>query len=41
VTARTKVHLVLGAFVCLNLAVWGAKQILAGAFDPILKALGQ
>lgn len=37
---HTKVRLVIAAFVCLNLAVWGAKQLIAGLYDPILKALG-
>jgi len=39
-TAATKVKFLIAAFACLNLAVWGAKQMLAGALDPILKALG-
>lgn len=39
-TVRVKLALILGAFVSANLAIWGAKQILAGLFDPILRALG-
>jgi len=39
-TAHTKVKLLIAAFVCANAAVWGAKQILAGLYDPILRAVG-
>jgi hypothetical protein len=35
-----KLALLMGALVCANLAVYGAKQMLAGLYDPILKALG-
>lgn len=35
-----KLTLLMGALICANLAVWGAKQMFAGALDPILKALG-
>lgn len=35
-----KLGLLMGALVCANLAVWGAKQILSGLFDPIIRALG-
>jgi hypothetical protein len=40
VTVRMKLTLLLGALVSLNVAIWEAKQMLAGALDPILKALG-
>jgi hypothetical protein len=39
-TLRVKLTLLLGALVCANATVWGAKTFLAGALDPILKALG-
>lgn len=39
-TVRMKLTLVLGALVSLNIAVWGAKQVLAGIYDPILRAVG-
>jgi hypothetical protein len=39
VTARAKVNLLLAGLVCLNLAAWGARQLLVGAFDPVLRAL--
>lgn len=39
-TVRMKLTLLMGALVCANLAVWGAKTILAGLYDPILRALG-
>ena len=39
-TVRVKLTLLLGALVSLNVAVWGAKQVLTGGLDPILKALG-
>ena len=40
-SVRLKLSLLMGAVVCANLAVWGAKQLLAGAIDPILRAVGQ
>jgi hypothetical protein len=40
-TVRLKLALILGALVSANLAVYGAKTLLSGALDPILKALGQ
>jgi len=40
VTARMKVQLLLVGLVSLNLAVWGLKHILAGAFDPVIRSLG-
>jgi hypothetical protein len=39
-TVRTKLTLLLGALACANLAIYGAKVLLAGALDPIIKALG-
>ena len=39
-TARTKVHLLLAALACANLAIWGGRQLMAGLFDPILRAVG-
>lgn len=39
-TARRKVEVLIAALVCANLAVWGAKEILAGLYDPILRSLG-
>jgi hypothetical protein len=39
-TVRTKLTLLMAVLVCANAAVWGAKQILAGLFDPILRAVG-
>jgi len=39
-TVRMKLTLIMGALVFANLAIWGAKQLLLGAFDPILRALG-
>lgn len=39
-SALTKVKLLIAALVCANAAVWGAKQILAGLYDPILRSLG-
>jgi hypothetical protein len=39
-TVRLKLTLILAALVSANLAVYGAKVLLAGALDPILKALG-
>lgn len=39
-TANTKMLLVLGALASFSLATWGLHEILAGALDPILKALG-
>lgn len=39
-TARMKLGLIMGALVCANLMVWGARTLLAGAIDPILKGLG-
>jgi hypothetical protein len=41
VTVRLKLTLLLGALICANAAVWGAKTLLTGALDPILRALGQ
>lgn len=38
-TVRMKCALILGALVSFNMAVWGAKQMLSGSLDPILKAL--
>jgi len=40
VTVRTKAFLILGALVSLELAILGARVILADAFAPIIKALG-
>jgi hypothetical protein len=40
VTVRMKLTLLMGALVCANLAIWGAKQMLGLAIDPILKVLG-
>jgi hypothetical protein len=39
-TARLKITLILGALVAANLAIYGAKQILSGLYDPIIRALG-
>lgn len=39
-SVRMKLTLILGALVSLNIAIWGAKQMLAGAIDPILRGLG-
>lgn len=39
-TARTKINLLVAALVCANLAVWGAKQILSGLYDPIIRSFG-
>lgn len=39
-SATMKVKLLLAALVCANLAIWGAKQMLAAAIDPLLRALG-
>lgn len=39
-TVRLKLTLLMGALVCANVAVWGAKQILSGLYDPILRGLG-
>lgn len=39
-TVRVKLSLLLAALVCANAAVWGAKQILAGLYDPILRSVG-
>lgn len=39
-TARTKVQLVIAALVFANLAVYGAREILAGLYDPILRSVG-
>lgn len=35
-----KVKLLIAALFFANVAVWGAKQVLAGAFDPIIRSLG-
>lgn len=40
VTVRLKLWLIIGALVSANVAVWGAKQVLAGAFDPVIRSLG-
>jgi hypothetical protein len=40
VSASTKVKVLIAGLACLNLAVWGAKQLLAGALDPIIRSLG-
>jgi len=40
VSARVKLSLLIGAFVCANVAVWGAKTLITALFDPILRALG-
>jgi hypothetical protein len=40
-SARMKLNLLVAAFVCANLAIWGVKHVLAGALDPVLRALGQ
>jgi hypothetical protein len=37
---RLKLSLLMGALVLANVAIWGAKNLFAGAFDPILRALG-
>lgn len=39
-TVRLKLALILGVLVSANLAVYGAKVLLAGAVDPILRGLG-
>lgn len=39
-TARPKLILLLGALASLGLAVYGAKEIFAGLYDPILRAVG-
>lgn len=39
-TVRLKLALILGALVFFNLAIWGAKTILAGAVEPVLRSLG-
>jgi hypothetical protein len=39
-TVRLKLALVLGALVSANLAVYGAKVLLSGALEPLIKALG-
>jgi hypothetical protein len=40
VTGRLKLTLILGALVSANLAIYGAKHILSGLYDPIIRALG-
>jgi hypothetical protein len=37
---RLKLSLLMGALVLANVAIWGGKQIVAGLYDPILRALG-
>lgn len=39
-TAYPRLSLLLGALVSLGLAVYGAKEILGGLYDPILRAVG-
>lgn len=39
-TVRLKLALIFGVLVSANLAVWGAKHVLAGLYDPIVRALG-
>lgn len=39
-TASTKVKLLIAALACLNLAVYGARQVLSGLYDPIIRSLG-
>lgn len=38
-SVRLKCWLILGFFASANLAVWGAKQILAGSLDPVIRSL--
>lgn len=39
-TANAKMLLVLGALASFWLAAWGARELLAGAFDPVIRSLG-
>lgn len=39
-TASMKVKLLIAALACLNLAVWGAKHLMSGLYDPIIRSLG-